>query len=79
MLAKSLEGEMSLGGGVLATPASSSAYQAIFLRVLCCKKQLQFLALLMTGKICWKYKVFHKTERIEMLKSGKSYVTLEGQ
>lgn len=34
MLAKSLEGEMSLGGSVLATPASSSAHQAIFLGVL---------------------------------------------
>lgn len=78
MLAKSLEGEMSLGGSVLATPASSSAHQAIFLGVLCCKRQLQFLALLMTGRIYWKYKVFHKTEDREV-KSGKSHVTLEGQ
>ena len=79
MLAKSLEGEISLGGDVLATPTSSSAYLAIFLGVLCCKQQLQFLALLMTGRLYWNNKVFHKTERIETLKSGKSYVNLEGQ
>ena len=78
MLAKSLEGEMSLGGSVLATPASSSAYQAIFLGVLCCRKQLQFLALLMTGRIYWKYKVLHKTEDREV-KSSKRHVTVEGQ
>lgn len=73
MLAKSLEGEMSLGGSVLATPASSSAHQAIFLGVLCCKRQLQFLAL-NDRKDLLKYKVFHKIEDREG-KSGKSHVT----
>ena len=57
---------------------SHSARCAIFLRVLCCKQQAQFLAFLIMGRIFWKYKEFHKMERMKILKSGRISGSLDG-
>lgn len=77
MLAKSLEGEMSLGGSVLATlppPVPTKLFSSGFFVA----KDSYNFGSLNDRKDLWKYKVFHKTEDREV-KSGKSHVTLEGQ
>lgn len=57
---------MSSGDNVLVMIISYSASNAIFLKVLHCKQQLQFLAILITERIYWKYKEFHKTESMKI-------------
>lgn len=47
----SLQDEMSSGDNVLVMIISYSASNAIFLKVLHCKQQLQFLAILITERI----------------------------